>query len=98
MSYRCFQLVAPAFLVLTSLPSLADVMLKNGADINMNGSVGSTIIFSDGTVRDTAQVQGPKGDKGDTVDPGPAGADDADGSDANVPTGHEGTNNTVTGS
>ena len=38
MKYRCFQLVAPAFLVLTSLPSFADVTLQNGADINLCSS------------------------------------------------------------
>ncbi len=46
--------------------------MTNGADINMNGSTGSTIIFPDGTIQRTATVAGPQGDPG---------ADGADGSD-----------------
>ena len=38
-----------------------DITLNNGADINMNGSPGSTIIFPDGTIQSTATVAGPQG-------------------------------------
>jgi len=71
--------------------AVADIILTNGADLNMNGSAGSTVIFPDRTVQSTATVAGPQGDTGPAGPQGPAG------SDAAVPTGHGGTGNTVTG-
>ncbi|HIA48739.1 MAG TPA: hypothetical protein EYN96_12425 [Candidatus Hydrogenedentes bacterium] len=43
-------------LVCGMLPASAQLNLKNGADLNMNGSSGSTIIFSDGTIQSTAST------------------------------------------
>ena len=88
-----FVLVSRSGLVATvlmavSLSATAQLTLKNGSDIDMTGSAGSTIVFPDGTVLSTASGQGADGATG------PAGAD---GSDANVPTGHGGTSNSVSG-
>ena len=83
MSYRSSLFLIPALSFVLSVSAIADITLNNGADINMNGSPGSTIIFPDSTVLSTASGMG---------------ADGADGSDAAVPTGHGGTGNTVTGS
>ena len=40
-----------------TLPASADLVISNGADINMNGSTNSTIIFPDGTVLTTADTR-----------------------------------------
>ena len=50
-----------AVLLSLSVSATADITLNNGADINMTGSPGSTIIFPDGTIQSTATVAGPQG-------------------------------------
>ncbi len=86
MRIRFFSLytVLAALLCLPLLAS-AQLTVQNGADIDMTGSTGSVIVFPDGTQQSTAQIAGPEGQAG------------ADGSDANVPAGHGGTGNTVSG-
>ena len=61
---RRYHLCLPAVLLSLSVSAVADIILTNGADLNMNGSAGSTIIFSDGTIQSTATVAGPQGDTG----------------------------------
>jgi hypothetical protein len=103
MSYRSSLFLIPALSFVLSVSAIADITLNNGADINMTGSPGSTIIFPDGTIQSTATVAGPAGADGSDGAPGSDGAagadgaDGADGSDAAVPTGHGGTGNTVSG-
>ena len=100
MSYRSSLVLIPALSFVLSVSAIADITLNNGADINMNGSPGSTIIFPDGTIQSTATVADPAGADGSDGAPGSDGADGVDGtdgSDAAVPTGHGGTGNTVSG-
>ncbi len=112
MSYRSTLVLIPALSFVLSVSAMADINMTNGADINMNGSTGSTIIFPDGTVLSTASgtgadgadgatgpagPQGPAGTDGADGSDGAAGADGTDGSDAAVPAGHGGTGNTVSG-
>ena len=112
MSYRSTLVLIPALSFVLSVSAMADLTMTNGADINMNGSTGSTIIFPDGTVLSTASgtgadgadgatgpagPQGPAGTDGADGSDGAAGADGTDGSDAAVPAGHGGTGNTVSG-
>jgi len=85
MSSRYSLVLISALSLMVCVSATADINLTNGADLNMNGSSGSTIIFEDGSVQETAQVQGPQGDPG-AVGPvgpagpaGPAGATGADG-------------------
>jgi len=100
MSYRSSLFLIPALSFVLSVSAMADITLNNGADINMTGSPGSTIIFPDGTIQSTATVADPAGADGSDGAPGSDGADGADGadgSDAAVPTGHGGTGNIVSG-
>ncbi|MFP6584006.1 MAG: tail fiber domain-containing protein [Candidatus Hydrogenedentota bacterium] len=53
------HLCLPAVLLSLSVSAMADIILTNGADLNMNTSVGSTIIFWDGTVQSTASGLAP---------------------------------------
>ena len=55
---RRYHLSLPAVLLSLSVPAVADIILTNGADLNMNGSTGSTVIFPDGTVLSTASGTG----------------------------------------
>ena len=103
MSYRSSLVLIPALSFVLSVSAIADITLNNGADIDMTGSPGSTIIFEDGTVLSTASgtgadgANGADGATGPAGPQGPTGSAGADGSDAAVPAGHGGTNNTVTG-
>ena len=85
---RRYDLYLPVMFLCLSMSAVGDITMTNGADLDMNGSTGSTVIFPDGTVLSTASGSGADG---------APGADGADGSDAAVPTGHGGTGNTVTG-
>jgi hypothetical protein len=58
MSYRNSLVLIPALSFVLSVSAMADITLNNGADINMNGSAGSTIIFFDGTIQSTAATAG----------------------------------------
>ena len=58
MSYRKVYFVSPIFILFLSLSAMADITLNAGADLNMTGSAGSTIIFSDGTIQSTAATGG----------------------------------------
>ena len=69
MSYRSSLVLIPALSFVLSMSAMADITLNNGADINMTGSPGSTIIFPDSTIQSTATIAGPAGPTG------PAGAD-----------------------
>ncbi len=43
MFYRKVYFVSPIFILFVSLSAMADSTLSNGADINMNGSLGSIV-------------------------------------------------------
>ena len=47
-------LIAVPIVLIAPLTAFADISLKNGSDLNMNGSAGSVIKFSDGSVQNTA--------------------------------------------
>ena len=61
MLRRC-DLCLLAVLLSLSVSAVADITMTNGADLDMDGSVGSTIIFPDGTSQSTATVAGAQGD------------------------------------
>ena len=54
-----------------SVSAMADITLTNGADLDMNGSAGSTIIFQDGSTQNTSSSTNPipagHGGTGNTV-------------------------------
>ena len=54
-----------------SVSAMADITLTNGADLDMNGSAGSTIIFQDGSMQNTSSSTNPipagHGGTGNTV-------------------------------
>ena len=58
MSYRSSLVLIPALSFVLSMSAIADITLNAGADINMTGSPGSTIIFPDGSVQSTAATGG----------------------------------------
>ena len=106
MLYRILCYSFSTVLLSFSLSATADLALKNGADISMTGSPGSTIIFSDGSILSTATGQGadgadgaegPQGIQGIQGPQGVQGIQGDPGSDASVPAGHGGTGNTVSG-
>ena len=57
-----------------SVSAMADITLTNGADLDMNGSAGSTIIFQDGSVLSTATGQGADGATGPKGGEGSSGS------------------------
>ena len=50
MYLRIPSVLVPVLALLVCVSAYADINLTNGADIDMTGSTGSTIIFSDGSV------------------------------------------------
>jgi hypothetical protein len=73
MLYRIAQRSLCTAIVLVSTSAIADITIKNGTDINMLGSGGSTIVFPDGTSLGTAPSDGVDGIDGTTGDEGPQG-------------------------
>ena len=71
MLRRC-DLYLPVLFLCLSMSAVGEITLNNGADLDMRGSTGSTIIFPDGTVLSTGSGVGADGAAGPA---GPAGAD-----------------------
>ena len=86
-----------------SIAMIAGLFLVASASYAVMTVNGTTITFSDNSMQSTAQVEGPQGPQGPTGPEGPAGAQGIQGdtglagSDANVPPGHGGTGNSVSG-
>ena len=47
---RRYDLYLPVMFLCLSMSAVGDITMTNGADLDMNGSTGSTVIFPDGTV------------------------------------------------